>query len=111
MNTAKPLMNSEEIVILVSHRLREVIHDMNNALFVTKGFIEELSDDIKAKKYLEANYDHENIADMIATIARNAEKVDLNLNKLRKFAKEEIFEKTGVPKDVEEKGAGAAAQK
>lgn len=88
----------EEVVNMVSQRLREIIHDMNNALFVTKGFLEELSDDIKAKKYLQSNYDHENIADMITTIARNAQKVDENLSKLRKFAKEEIFEKSGLQK-------------
>lgn len=102
---ANTVNTPEDVVNMVSTRLREIIHDMNNALFVTKGFIEELSDDVKAKKYLESNYDHENISDMVATISRNAEKIDMNLNKLRKFAKEEIFEKSGVAKPAAEKEA------
>ncbi len=96
MSETPSTKTAEDVVSMVSKRLREIIHDMNNALFVTKGFIEELNEDVKGKKYLEANYDHENIADMVATIARNADKVDQNLNKLRKFAKEEIFDKSGV---------------
>ncbi|MES2614509.1 MAG: hypothetical protein V4591_03740 [Bdellovibrionota bacterium] len=96
-NSSAQNQNSEALVNMVSTRLREIIHDMNNALFVTKGFLEELSDDVKARKYLETNYDHESMADMVATIVRNAEKVDQNLNKLRKFAKEEIFESLKIP--------------
>ena len=33
-----------------------------------------------------------------STINRNIEKIDTNLVKLRKFAKEDIFDKTGVPR-------------
>jgi hypothetical protein len=93
-------VRADEVVNMVSNRLREIIHDMNNALFVTKGFIEELAEDVNSKKYLESNYDHENMADMLSTIFRNADKVDQNLNKLRKFAKDEIFELTGVTKPL-----------
>lgn len=93
---------SENIVKMVSTRLREVVHDMNNALFVTKGFLEELVEDIKSRRYTEDNFDHENLSDMIETITRNIDKVDQNLNKIRKFAKEEIFEKTGVSREFAE---------
>ncbi|KAB8030002.1 hypothetical protein [Fluviispira multicolorata] len=88
----------ESIVNMVSLRLRELIHDINNALFVTKGFLEELGEDVTEKKYLDPKFDHENFVDMISTITRNVEKIDQNLIKLRKFAKEEVFEKTGVTK-------------
>ncbi|WP_186646840.1 hypothetical protein [Fluviispira vulneris] len=94
------MQTPEAIVNMVSLRLREIIHDINNALFVTKGFLEELSDDVKEKKYADPKFDHENFNDMIATISRNVEKIDQNLIKLRKFAKEEVFEKTGVTKTV-----------
>lgn len=89
---------TEDIVNMVSERLREIIHDMNNALFVTKGFLGELSEDIQSKNYLESNFDHENMADMMATVLRNAEKLDQNVNKLRTFAKDELFELTAVSK-------------
>ncbi len=93
---------SENIVKIVSTQLREIVHDMNNALFVTKGFLEELSEDVKSKKYTENGFDHENFADMIDTIIRNVDKFDVNLGKLRKFAKEDIFEKSGVAKSSQE---------
>ncbi|BBH53613.1 hypothetical protein [Fluviispira sanaruensis] len=94
------MQTPEAIVNMVSLRLREIIHDINNALFVTKGFLEELSDDVKEKKYTDPKFDHENFNDMISTISRNVEKIDQNLIKLRKFAKEEVFEKTGVTKTL-----------
>jgi hypothetical protein len=98
MTTANNVKSPEEVVEMVSVRLREIVHDINNALFVTKGFLEEISEDIRDKKYLTPNYDHENFGDMLATVTRNADKIDQNLNILRKFAKEEIFDKSGVPK-------------
>ncbi len=88
----------EAIVNMVSLHLRELIHDINNALFVTKGFLEELNEDTQNKRYMDPSFDHENFQDMVSTINRNIEKIDTNLIKLRKFAKEEIFDKTGVPK-------------
>ncbi len=98
-NAEKPAQkNPEQVVNLVSDKLREIIHEMNNALFVAKGFLEDLSDDVKEKRYQANDYDHENFVDMIATINRNTEKVNDNLNKLRKFAKEDLFELTGVHK-------------
>ena len=98
MNAPSNVKTSEEVVEMVSVRLREIVHDINNALFVTKGFLEELAEDIKDKKYVQPNFDHENFGDMLATVTRNADKIDANLNILRKFAKEEIFDKSGVPK-------------
>lgn len=88
----------EVIVNMVSLHLRELIHDINNALFVAKGFLEELSEDTREKRYMDPSFDHENFSDMVVTINRNVEKIDQNLIKLRKFAKEEIFDKTGVTK-------------
>jgi hypothetical protein len=86
----------ESAILMISTRLREWIHDVNNALFVTKGFLEELNEDIKESRYKDPEYDHENLADMVTTVARNIEKIDQNLAKLRKFAKEEVFDNTGV---------------
>jgi len=86
----------EAIVNMVSLHLRELIHDVNNALFVAKAFLEELNEDTQGKKYMDPGFDHENFSDMVTTINRNIEKIDNNLVKLRKFAKEDIFDKTGV---------------
>jgi galactokinase/mevalonate kinase-like predicted kinase len=89
----------EFIVSMVSQRLRELVHDLNNSIFITKGFIEELSEDITAKRYRESNFDDENFIDMIQTVNRTVEKIDQNLSQLRKFAKEEIFDKSGLPRE------------
>lgn len=85
----------EILVPKISAHLREWIHEVNNALFVTKGFLEEIQIDIQDRTYLDQNYDHENLSDMLKTIVRNVEKMDQNLQKLRKFAKQEIFEISG----------------
>ncbi len=90
--------NSEEIVGMVSSRLREWVHEVNNALFITKGFLEEVQTEIQDKNYTKPEFDHENLTDMMETIGRSVERIDTNLQKLRKFAKEEIFELSGVPK-------------
>ena len=83
---------NENLAPLVSSRLREWIHDVNNALFVTKGFLEEIEEEVKCKGYQTEDFDHENFVDMLSTVLRNVEKIDRNLQKLRKYAKEEIFE-------------------
>jgi hypothetical protein len=86
----------ESTVVMVSARLREWIHEVNNALFITKGFLEEVSGEVEEKTYLQDAFDHENFLDMLHTVNRSVERIDLNLQKLRKFAKEEIFDESGV---------------
>jgi len=83
--------SSQEIVQEISQNLRHWIHDVNNALFVTKGFLEEIEIEIKDKNYIQPDYDHENLADMVETLSRNVLKMEANLQKLRKYAKEDIF--------------------
>ena len=83
-------------VLMVSGRLREWIHEVNNALFITKGFLEEISGEVEEKNYLQDSFDHENFVDMLQTVGRSVERIDMNLQKLRRFAKEEIFDATGV---------------
>ena len=86
----------ENAVLMVSARLREWIHEVNNALFITKGFLEEISGEVEEKNYLQDSFDHENFIDMLQTVGRSVERIDQNLQKLRRFAKEEIFDTTGV---------------
>lgn len=88
--------SKETTVIMVSGKLREWIHEVNNALFITKGFLEEVLSEVQDKNYLQPGFDHENLVDMLQTVSRNVERMDQNLQKLRKFAKEEIFDQTGV---------------
>lgn len=88
--------NMDAAVLMVSARLREWIHEVNNALFITKGFLEEISGEVGEKNYLQDSFDHENFLDMLQTVSRSVDRIDLNLQKLRKFAKEELFDSTGV---------------
>lgn len=80
----------------ISLRLREWIHEVNNALFITKGFLEEIESDTKSKAYLKPHFDHENFREMVDTVARSVERLDRSVQKLRKYAREEVFSEAGV---------------
>lgn len=90
--------NSDLAVGQISHRLREWIHEVNNALFITKGFLEEIEVDAKSRAYLKPHFDHENFVEMIETVARSVDRIDRNVQKLRKYAREDVFSETGVAK-------------
>jgi hypothetical protein len=92
----------EFIVSFVTQSLRELIHDMNNSIFIARGFIEEIGEEIRSKEYKNETFDDENFSDMISTVERNIHKIDAHLAKLRKFTKEDIFEQSGVDKDLVE---------
>jgi nitrogen fixation/metabolism regulation signal transduction histidine kinase len=87
----------ESLVPRISVHLREWIHEVNNALFVTKGFLEEIQADVQDRNYESGDFDHDNFNDMLKTIVRNVERIDQNLQKLRKYAKQDLFEISGVP--------------
>ncbi|MEY2987758.1 MAG: hypothetical protein RJB13_1279 [Pseudomonadota bacterium] len=80
----------------ISLRLREWIHEVNNALFITKGFLEEIEADTKTRAYLKPHFDHENFRDMVDTVARSVDRLDRSVQKLRKYAREEVFNEAGV---------------
>lgn len=84
----------------ISHRLREWIHEVNNALFITKGFLEEIEADAKSRTYLKPNFDHDNFLEMIETVVRSVDRIDKNVQKLRKYAKEEVFVQSGVDRPI-----------
>ena len=86
----------QEAVGQISIRLREWIHEVNNALFITKGFLEEIESDAKSRSYLKANFDHDNFCEMIETVVRSVDRLDSNVQKLRRYAKDEVFRETGV---------------
>jgi len=88
--------NSKVTVGNISHRLREWIHEVNNALFITKGFLEEIEADAKSRAYLKQNFDHDNFLEMIQTVGRSVERIDRNVQKLRKYAREDVFSESGV---------------
>ncbi|NBO38317.1 hypothetical protein EBU99_07015 [bacterium] len=87
---------SQEAVGQISIRLREWIHEVNNALFITKGFLEEIESDAKSRSYLKPNFDHDNFVEMIETVVRSVDRLDRSVQKLRKYAKEEVFRESGV---------------
>jgi signal transduction histidine kinase len=80
----------------ISLRLREWIHEVNNALFITKGFLEEIEADTKSRAYLKPHFDHENFRDMVDTVARSVDRLDRSVQKLRKYAREDVFNDVGV---------------
>lgn len=82
----------------ISQRLREWIHEVNNALFITKGFLEEIESDSKTRAYMKPHFDHENFVDMIDTVLRSVDRIDRNVQKLRKYAREDLFHESGVPR-------------
>jgi hypothetical protein len=92
--------NSNVAVGQISHRLREWIHEVNNALFITKGFLEEIEADSKSRAYLKPHFDHENFLEMIETVVRSVDRIDRNVQKLRKYAKEDVFSENGLERPV-----------
>jgi hypothetical protein len=77
---------------LISGHLRENVHDINNALFVTRGFVEELAHEIRGEKFLAPDFDKEGFVDMFEAIVRNVIKLDRCIQGLRDFAKSGIFQ-------------------
>lgn len=88
--------NTEAVAHSISARLRGMVHDFNNSVFAAKGFLEEISLDVKEKKYTQSAFDHENFIDMLNTVIRNVERIDQSVVQLKKFAKEELFTQVGV---------------
>ncbi|MEN9528154.1 MAG: hypothetical protein RI932_27 [Pseudomonadota bacterium] len=87
---------SRQAVGQISIRLREWIHEVNNALFITKGFLEEIEADAKTRAYLKPHFDHDNFNEMIETVVRSVDRLDRSVQKLRRYAREEVFRETGV---------------
>lgn len=90
----------QEAVGQISNRLREWIHEVNNALFITKGFLEEIESDAKSQAYLKPKFDHDNFCEMIETVVRSVDRLDRSVQKLRKYAKEEVFRESGIERPV-----------
>lgn len=89
------VQESQQEVGQISVRLREWIHEVNNALFITKGFLEEIEADAKTRAYLKPHFDHDNYVEMIQTVVRSVERLDHNVQKLRRYAREELFRESG----------------
>lgn len=78
---------------LISNHLREILHNINNSMFVMKGFLEEARNELEA---LESGSDKElsvsSLRVMLETIERNAGKLDTSVQTLRKFAKSDLYQ-------------------
>ncbi len=77
---------------LISGHLRENIHDINNALFVTKGFVEELSEELKRLESRADESERKLLKEMFDALSRNVTKLDSSIQNLRMFAKHGIYE-------------------
>lgn len=89
-----PLAESGDID-KISQQLREWVHSASDSIFVARGFVEELAQEIRAKDYLKEDFDHESFSRMAEGLLRNIEKIDRNLHNLRRFAKQDIFKAKG----------------
>ena len=78
-------------VVRISSHLREAVHDINNSLFVAKGFMEELRSDVLHETFLSEDYDLKTFKGMFEAVARNIEKLDHSVQSIRDFAKQGIF--------------------
>lgn len=97
--------STETAVLMVSSRLREWIHDVNNALFIAKEYLEEIQSEVTSGNVRNPQFDHEAFADLVSTVARNVGRIEQNLQQLRMYAKEELFEQAGVEKPKSISGA------
>ena len=82
---------------IISDKLRDWIHDSNNALFVTKGFMEEICSELQDRTYFNnPDFDHDALWEMLQTVLKNVERLETDLSQLRKYAREDIFTDFGI---------------
>jgi signal transduction histidine kinase len=89
-------LSADEIAKISKH-LREWIHDINNALFVVSGNVQELQEEISQKTYLRSDFDHEGFCEIVQAANRGVVRFQESLQLLRTFAKVELFENAGLP--------------
>ncbi len=87
-------------LIEASQTARKCVHDANNALFVAKGFTQEIGYIIEGKEYLKPDFNKEDLANMLEKITANIDKIGNHLKALGKFAREDIFEITATQNDL-----------
>jgi hypothetical protein len=91
-------MASDEVVTWVHLHLRKWCHDANNALFIAKGYLEEVLDERAAAEVQPAATGDLNSAEALSAVIRAMARLEDQVLKLRHFAKDEIFDHTGLPK-------------
>jgi hypothetical protein len=79
----------------ISDKLRDWIHDVNNALFVTKGFMEEVCTEVQDRQYLNEEFDHDSFWEMLQTIVKNLDRLEGSVQSLRKYARDDIYKDLG----------------
>ncbi len=89
---------NDERVVEASKKLRAWIHDANNALFVARGFVDEISFVIKGEEYLAADFDKADFLQMLEKIGRGLVRAEENVRNIGGFARDEMFEISGVKK-------------
>ena len=93
-------MSQEEIVKWVHLHLRKWCHDSSNALFIAKGFLEEVLDDLNQRKTESKDEEVNKTLDSLAAVVRAMTRLEDQVLKLRYFAKDEIFDHTGVTRPL-----------
>jgi hypothetical protein len=90
-------MDAQELGSLseFSRQARKLVHDANNALFVAKGFAEEIGYVVKDEEYLKPDFRREELVEMIQKVIGNLDKVGEYLKTLGKCAREDVFAAAG----------------
>ncbi len=88
----------DERVIESSKQLRVWVHDANNALFVARGFVEEIATVIKEEEYRSPDFDRDDFMQMIEKVSKGLNRAEEQIRNLSVFARKDIFEMAGVKK-------------
>ncbi len=88
----------DERVIESSKQLRVWVHDANNALFVARGFMEEISTVIKEEEYRSPDFDRDDFVQMLEKVAKGLNRAEEQIRNVGVFARKDLFEMAGVKK-------------
>ncbi len=91
------MKSSQDVAEEASRQLRTWIHDANNSLFVSKGFIEEVMEELaEAGKGGpdDLNTCFEQIQEMVETSFKHLKRLEVTLHEMQTFARVGLLELT-----------------
>lgn len=80
--------SGKDMSINANQKVREWLHSASNALFIARGFLEELECEVHESN--NATIDSQNVLKTLQAVLRNVDKIDSSLQNLRQFAKQEL---------------------
>jgi hypothetical protein len=88
----------DERVIESSKKLRVWVHEANNALFVARGFMEEIGTVIKEEEYRSPDFDRDDLVQMFEKVSKGLMRAEEQIRNVGTFARKDIFEMADVKK-------------